>query len=103
MLLEVPEEAWLFANALAFAFRDRFPVAPGHTLVVTRQVTPDWFTATEDERATVFALIGDVNRQLDEQLAPDGYNVRIQRGCGCGADRDAPARRRHPAVSRGHG
>jgi len=57
VFLEVPEEAWIFANALAFAFRDRFPVAPGHTLVVTRRVTPDWFTATEDERAAVFALI----------------------------------------------
>jgi diadenosine tetraphosphate (Ap4A) HIT family hydrolase len=25
-------------NALAFAFRDRFPVSPSHTLVVTRRV-----------------------------------------------------------------
>lgn len=35
VFLEVPEEAWIFANALAIAFRDRFPAAPGHTLVVT--------------------------------------------------------------------
>ncbi|MDB4958194.1 MAG: ATP-dependent helicase YejH [Myxococcales bacterium] len=84
VFLEVPEEAWIFANALAFAFRDRFPVAPGHTLVVTRRVTPDWFTATEDERAAVFALIGDVKRQLDEELAPDGYNVGFNAGAAAG-------------------
>ena len=51
VFLEVPESAWVAANPLAFAFRDRFPVAPGHTLIVTRRVTPDWFTATEAERA----------------------------------------------------
>jgi len=84
VFLEVPEEAWIFANALAFAFRDRFPVAPGHTLVVTRRVTPDWFTATEEERAAVFALIGDVKRQLDEELAPDGYNVGFNAGAAAG-------------------
>ena len=84
MLLEVPEEAWIFANAQAFAFRDRFPVGPGHTLVVTRRVTPDWFTATEAERAAVFALIGDVERQLDEELAPDGYNIGFNAGAAAG-------------------
>lgn len=35
VFLEVPKEAWIFASALAIAFRDRFPVAPGHTLVVS--------------------------------------------------------------------
>jgi hypothetical protein len=32
VFLEVPEETWSFANALAFAFRDRFPVAPAADL-----------------------------------------------------------------------
>jgi superfamily II DNA or RNA helicase/diadenosine tetraphosphate (Ap4A) HIT family hydrolase/SOS-response transcriptional repressor LexA len=77
-------EAWTFSNALAFAFRDRFPVSPGHTLVVTRRVTPDWFTATEAERAAILALIGDVKRQLDEELAPDGYNVGFNAGLAAG-------------------
>jgi superfamily II DNA or RNA helicase/diadenosine tetraphosphate (Ap4A) HIT family hydrolase len=80
VFLEVPEAAWVCSNALAFAFRDRFPVTPGHTLVVTRRVTPDWFTATDDERAAVFALIAEVKRQLDEELAPDGYNVGFNVG-----------------------
>jgi len=84
VFLEVPEAAWVCSNALAFAFRDRFPVTPGHTLVVTRRVTPDWFTATDDERAAVFALIAEVKRQLDEELdeqrRPHGYNVGFNVG-----------------------
>jgi len=51
VFLEVPEEAWIFTNELAFTFRDRFPVAPGRTLVVTRPAGPDWFTATHEAPA----------------------------------------------------
>lgn len=84
VFLEVPEGAWVCSNALAFAFRDRFPVTPGHTLVVTRRVTPDWFTATDDERAAVSSLIAEVKQQLDDELAPDGYNVGFNAGLAAG-------------------
>lgn len=84
MFLEVPEEAWVCANDLAFAFRDRFPVSRGHTLVVTRRVTPDWFTATVDERNAVLALVELVKKQLDEEFHPDGYNVGFNAGVAAG-------------------
>ena len=84
MFLEVPEAAWVCAGDLAFAFRDRFPVSPGHTLVVTRRVTPDWFTATDDEQRAVLALVAEVKRRLDAELAPDGYNVGFNTGTAAG-------------------
>ena len=84
MFLEVPEAVWVCANALAFAFRDRFPVSPGHTLVVTRRVTPDWFSATADEQRAVLALVDEVRRRLDDELAPDGYNVGFNAGSAAG-------------------
>jgi superfamily II DNA or RNA helicase/diadenosine tetraphosphate (Ap4A) HIT family hydrolase/SOS-response transcriptional repressor LexA len=68
------------ANDLAFAFRDRFPVSRGHTLVVTRRVTSDWFSATADERTAVLALVEVVKKHLDEELHPDGYNVGFNAG-----------------------
>jgi diadenosine tetraphosphate (Ap4A) HIT family hydrolase len=84
VFLEVPEAAWICANELAFAFRDRFPVSPGHTLIVTRRVTPDWFSATEAEQRAVLALVAEVKRRLDEELAPDGYNVGFNAGAAAG-------------------
>jgi superfamily II DNA or RNA helicase/diadenosine tetraphosphate (Ap4A) HIT family hydrolase/SOS-response transcriptional repressor LexA len=84
VFLDVPETAWVCANALAFAFRDRFPVTPGHTLIVTRRVTPDWFTATPDERTAVAALVEEVKRQLDAEYAPHGYNVGFNAGAAAG-------------------
>ncbi|TMQ05017.1 MAG: HIT family protein, partial [Deltaproteobacteria bacterium] len=84
VFLEVPEAVWVCANDLAFAFRDRFPVSPGHTLIVTRRVTPDWFSATEDEQRAVLSLVAEVKRRLDEELAPDGYNVGFNAGAAAG-------------------
>jgi uncharacterized membrane protein len=32
--LAAPQSEWVASNALAFALRDRYPVGPGHTLIV---------------------------------------------------------------------
>ena len=36
------------SNELAFAVRDRFPVSPGHTLIVSRRLVQTWFDATPE-------------------------------------------------------
>lgn len=84
--LEVPEGDWLASNDLAFAFLDRFPVSPGHVLVVTRRVVPTWFEATAEEQNALIALVGQVRRILDARLSPkpDGYNVGFNAGTAAG-------------------
>lgn len=84
MFLDVPQAAWVAANELAFSFRDRYPVSPGHTLVVTRRVVPDWFAATEEERSALLRLVDEVKRQLDQEMQPDGYNVGFNAGTAAG-------------------
>ena len=59
-------------------------MSPGHTLVITRRVIPDWFTATEAEQRAVIALIDTVKRQVDEEFKPDGYNVGFNAGSAAG-------------------
>jgi len=84
VFLQVPPADWVASNDLAFAFRDRYPVAPGHTLIVTRRVVTDWFAATEAERIAVMQLIETVKAALDEELHPDGYNVGFNAGLAAG-------------------
>jgi len=71
--LAVPSSEWLAANYSAFAIADRFPVSPGHALVVPRRVIETWWEASEQERADILALVDEVKRQLDAELHPDGY------------------------------
>lgn len=80
--LDVPAGEWIVSNESAFAFFDRYPVSPGHALVVTKRLVPDWFAATEEERVDVMRLVGEVKAHVDRTLPvrPDGYNV----GFNCG-------------------
>jgi diadenosine tetraphosphate (Ap4A) HIT family hydrolase len=82
----IPEAEWVCANAFAFAIYDRFPVSPGHVLVITRRVVPTYFDCTAAEQAAVMELVGDVKKLLDEQLEPkpDGYNVGFNAGTAAG-------------------
>lgn len=81
--LAVPESDWIISNGLAFAVWDGFPVSPGHVLVVTKRMVPDWFAATDEEQLAVMELVRQVKGILDATLdpKPDGYNV----GFNCGA------------------
>lgn len=62
-------------NDLAMAFRDSYPVSPGHTLVITRRHVATWFDATRDEQRAVLDLVEEVKRLLDEELHADGFNI----------------------------
>lgn len=76
----VEERAIVAENALAFAFRDRYPVSPGHTLIVTRRHVAEFFGCSPDERTALLALVDRVREQLDGELNPDGYNVGFNAG-----------------------
>ena len=79
--LALSSSAWVASNDLAFAIRDAYPVSPGHTLVITRRLVPDWFSATPEEQAAVMALVEEVRRALDQEAPrPDGYNVGFNAG-----------------------
>ena len=80
--LAVPESDWIVANDLAFAIRDRYPVTPGHTLVIPRRPVATWFEASAEEKLALMDLVEAVRKQLEEGFSPppDGYNVGFNVG-----------------------
>src|SRR5258708_39327238 len=82
--LAIASSEWLAANQSAFVIADRFPVSPGHALVVPRRLIGTWWEASEQERADILALVDEVKRQLDTELHPDGYNVGFNAGAVAG-------------------
>lgn len=84
IFLEIPPSQWIASNEHAFAIRDQFPVSPGHALVITKRVTPDWFSATEVERAALMVLVDEVKARLDADHCPDGYNIALNAGAAAG-------------------
>jgi len=84
VFLDIPDSSWVASNELAFAIRDRFPVSPGHTLIITRRLVADWFAATSAEHAALLELLHVVRKQLDDELHPDGFNVGFNLGVAAG-------------------
>ena len=82
--LRIPASERVAANTLAFAVRDRYPVSPGHTLVVPRRHIATWWEATPAERAALLELVEEVKAHLDAELHPDGYNVGFNDGAAAG-------------------
>lgn len=84
VFLALPESDHVASNDLAFAIPDRFPVSPGHTLVIPRRLVATWFDATPKEQAALMRLVDEVKKQLDAALRPDGYNVGFNAGDAAG-------------------
>ena len=82
--LDVPPASWVASNAHAFAIRDRFPVSPGHSLVISRRPIATWFDASREEKHAVIELVDEVKALLDDELGPDGYNVGFNAGAAAG-------------------
>src|SRR5215472_7683973 len=80
VFLDIPQTSWIASNELAFAIYDRFPVSPGHALVITRCVVKDWFSATSAEKLAILELIDRVKSRLDAELHPHGFNVGFNAG-----------------------
>jgi diadenosine tetraphosphate (Ap4A) HIT family hydrolase len=83
--LLVPKHEWVAERPLAFAIRDRFPVSPGHTLVVPKRLVAEWFEASPEEQREIMDLVAEVKRALDAgDPRPDGYNVGFNAGAAAG-------------------
>lgn len=84
VFLAIDHGEWIASNELAFAIRDRFPVSPGHSLVVPKRYMAEWWDATDIEKQAIWSLVEVVKRRLDAEYAPDGYNVGFNSGTAAG-------------------
>jgi len=68
-------------NGSVFAVMDKYPVTPGHLLVIPFRHTPDWFSMTQKERLDADELIRVLHARIraeDKRVA--GFNI----GSNCG-------------------
>jgi diadenosine tetraphosphate (Ap4A) HIT family hydrolase len=68
----------------AIAFRDRFPVSHGHTLVIPRSHVESLYDAPSAERRAVWQLVEAVRAELARELRPDGFTIGINDGAAAG-------------------
>jgi diadenosine tetraphosphate (Ap4A) HIT family hydrolase len=68
-------------NDLACAFRDAFPVAPGHTLIIPKRHVIDYFAMSQEEVMACHELIHQQREAiLGEDASVVAFNVGINAG-----------------------
>ncbi|HLB30492.1 MAG TPA: HIT family protein, partial [Gammaproteobacteria bacterium] len=69
---------------LCLARWDKFPVSPGHMLIIPKRHYASVFEATAAEFAAFWEVIGLVKEAIEKVHKPDGYNFGINDGQAAG-------------------
>lgn len=72
------------SNEVGYRRRDRYPVSPGHMLVIPYRHVESYFDCSEEERRGLWDLVDEAKAALDRDLSPDGYNIGINVGAAAG-------------------
>ena len=78
---QIPNKEYLFAGEHFFAIYDRYPVSPGHLLIISKNDKQDFFSLDKTERIELNELIIEAKNLIQLKFSPDGYNI----GMNCGA------------------
>lgn len=78
--LELPLDKHIGQTEHFFLIRDGFPVSPGHTLIISKQLRKDYFELTQEEKIDLDGAIQLAKSLIEAESTPDGYNI----GMNCG-------------------
>lgn len=70
----------IYSGKYFFVIYDRYPVSPGHALIISNEKKLDYFTLNKDEQIELTAIIKIVKEIIEKDYSPDGYNI----GMNCG-------------------
>lgn len=81
VFLHIPQNKILYKDDLFFIIRDKYPVSPGHLLIISNEIRETYFNLTEEEKRHLFFVLEKAKELVERECQPDGYNI----GMNCGA------------------
>ena len=77
----------LLENALAYVRHDSNSLSRGHVLVIPKRHVASFFDMTGEEQSAVLVLLSEIQRSIQIQHSPDGYNIGVNVGKAGGQSR----------------
>lgn len=77
---KIPDYQKLYSGKNFFLIYDKYPVSPGHILIISKENKEHYFTLTDEEQKELNGLIIKAKDIIQKQYSPDGYNI----GMNCG-------------------
>ena len=84
IFLDIPQKDYIYQSDDFFMIYDRFPVSPGHILIISKKAHSDYFELSESEKISLPNLIDKAKSIIEEQYQPDGYNIGMNCGSAAG-------------------
>lgn len=81
---ELPGELQIGETECFFLIRDGFPVSPGHTLIISKELREDYFALSDIEKADLDNAIQLAKELIESEYTPDGYNIGMNCGVAAG-------------------
>ncbi len=75
---------FLLESDTAFAVFDKYPVNPGHALVIPHRHCSSYFELSACEQSACWQMLSDVAAIIRERYKPDGFNIGINIGPAAG-------------------
>jgi diadenosine tetraphosphate (Ap4A) HIT family hydrolase len=70
----------LYEDQNVIALWDRYPVSPGHALLVPRRHVAGWFDASPAEQLALVSALPVVREKIESTHQPGGWNIGINVG-----------------------
>ena len=64
----MPKENYVIANDWFYAIYDKYPVSPGHLLVIPKRHVETLFDLSDQERSVLFSFIEECKMKIDAEL-----------------------------------
>lgn len=74
------ERELLTESASAYAILDKYPVSPGHALIIPKQHLACYFDLSLHTKTALWLMTDRVKNLLTEKYHPDGYNIGVNIG-----------------------
>ena len=84
VFLDLNDDDKIYIGVNFFLIKDRFPVSPGHILIISKKARSDYFELSESEKISLPNLIDKAKSIIEEQYQPDGYNIGMNCGSAAG-------------------
>lgn len=74
-----PDKVFL-ETELVLGLWDRYPVSPGHALLIPRQHVAGWFQADPATQLALISALPMAREVIEKEHGPDGFNIGINSG-----------------------
>ena len=81
---EFEESRVVLSSSSAFAIRDAFPVAKGHTLVIPRSHVKSLYDLSIEDQDAVWHLVSRVRQKCKQEFDVHAFNIGINDGSEAG-------------------